>query len=306
MGRWAILAVATLLMLPGLGQAGELQRIRERGEIRVSLNRGYPPFAMETSGAFHGLDVDLAHLLADYLGVEARFVQPETYEEQIPKLLAGESDIIMAAMTRTMERGLQVHFSTPYFEVSQAALARRDKVSAGADAYFDLLEVKGLRLGVKTGTTHEAFARQLFPEEAIRGYPTAEAAAEAVVRGEVDAMAADSPFVQVWRNTHVDQYYKVTALLAPVTREFYAFAVRQGDPDFLQWVNLFVDQIRTDGTLELLRHEYFEKLAWATGASRTIDPAERVRFLKDRFSAERRALMEARREAFLQNGDPYE
>ena len=31
-----------------------------KGEITVSLNRGYPPFAMEKDGKIFGLDVDLA------------------------------------------------------------------------------------------------------------------------------------------------------------------------------------------------------------------------------------------------------
>ena len=87
---------------------------------------------MELKGALAGLDVDLANLLADYLGVKVRFIRPETYDQQIPMLLSGKSDIIMAAMTRTVERGLQVNFSQSYFEVSQASLVRRDKVTAGA------------------------------------------------------------------------------------------------------------------------------------------------------------------------------
>ena len=33
---------------------------QDKGEITVSLNRGYPPFAMEKDGKIFGLDVDLA------------------------------------------------------------------------------------------------------------------------------------------------------------------------------------------------------------------------------------------------------
>lgn len=66
---------------------------------------------------------------SDFLGVNVQFIHPDIYDQQIPKLLTGESDIIMADMTRTVERGLQVNFSKPYFEVSQAALVRRDRVS---------------------------------------------------------------------------------------------------------------------------------------------------------------------------------
>ncbi|MBC2709550.1 MAG: transporter substrate-binding domain-containing protein [Desulfosarcina sp.] len=306
MKRYAFILIIVMLMVPVSGQAGEIQRIQEQGVITVSLNRDYPPFSMEKAGTVIGLDVDLAHLLADILGVKVRFIHPDTYDQQIPTLLAGNSDIIMAAMTRTVERGLQVSFSNPYFEVSQAALVSRDKVPVGAKAYFDLLDIDGLRLGVKTGTTHEAFARQLFPTDAIRGYPTTTAAADAVVKGEVDAMVADSPFVQVWRNTHVQHYKKIAALLAPVTREFYAFAIRQGDPDFLNWLNLFVDQIRTDGTLGLLTYEYFEQMAWTGEKMDSGEKLTRAQFLKNRFIAEKQAMIEQRRKAFQGRGDNYE
>lgn len=306
MKRYLLISMMVMVMVTVHSQAGELQRIRERGTITVSLNRDYPPFSMQEGDTLLGLDVDLALLLAGLLDVKATFIRPETYDQQIPKLLAGESDIIMAAMTRTVERGLQVNFSRPYFEVSQAALVRRDKLQVGANAYFDLLAIDGIKLGVKTGTTHEGFARQLFPVDAIKGYHSAAAAAEAVIRGEVDAMVADSPFVQVWRNTHVQHYQQIAALLAPVTREFYAFAIRQGDPDFLNWINLFVDQIQTDGTLDLLKHEYFEQMTGAQEGMKKGERLTRAQFLKNRFIAEKKAMIEQRRRAFQGKGDNYE
>ena len=157
MKKHCVCIFTLLLLMTPPSWSGEIERIQEKGEITISLNRGYPPFSMQKAGTIIGLDVDLAYLLADMLGVKVRFIRPDTYDQQIPKLLAGESDIIMAAMTRIVERGLQVSFSDPYFEVSQAALVRRDKIPQGANAYFDLLEVKDLKLGVKTGTTHEYF-----------------------------------------------------------------------------------------------------------------------------------------------------
>ncbi len=278
-----------------LVQAGEIERIQAKGELVVSLNKGYPPFSMLIDGQPAGLDVDLARLLADYLGVKVRFIRPDSYDQQIPRLLDGESDIIMAAMTRTVARGLKVRFTDPYFEVSQAALVRRKLAKPEANSYFDLLTIGDLRLGVKSGTTHEAFARELFPDSAIRLYPTAAAAAEAIINGEVDAMVADSPFVRIWERTHPEHYRQVQALLTPVTQEFYAFAIRPGDLEFLGWLNLFISQIKIDGTLDLLHYEYFEAMTWSGQAAATAEPLTPAKFLKNRFIERRKALIEARR-----------
>ena len=76
------------------------------------------------------------------------------------------------------------------------------------------------RIQAKGDTTHEKFARQLFPAKAIKPYPTAAAAAEALINGDVDAMVADSPFVQVWRNTHLEHYQKIAAFLMYILPRF--------------------------------------------------------------------------------------
>jgi len=304
--RWLLLVLVSIILWPPALTAGEIERIQAKGELVVSLNKGYPPFAMTVENQVLGLDADLARLLGEYLGVTVRFVWPEPYDQQIPRLLAGDTDIIMAAMTRTVERGLQVSFTDPYFEVSQAALVRRELINPGANSYFDLLEIDGLRLGVKAGTTHAQFARELFDEKAIRLYPTAEAATEGILAGEVDAMVADSPFIRQWRNTHVEHYLEISALLAPVTREFYAFAIRKGDPEFLSWLNLFVDQIKNDGTLDLLKYTYFEQMPLAADEALSEERMSRARFLQNRFVANRKAMIEQRRQAFQGGGDSYE
>jgi polar amino acid transport system substrate-binding protein len=276
-------------------QAGEIERIQAKGELVVSLNKGYPPFSMVLDNQLRGLDVDLAALLADYLGVTIRFIQPETYDQQIPTLLAGKADIIIAAMTRTVDRGLKVSFTTPYFEVSQAALVTRELAKPGAGSYFDLVDIKGITLGVKANTTHERFARELFSDSAITVYPTAEEAAKGLVKGQVKAMVADSPFIRVWAKTHPEHYLKIKPLLIPVTREYYAFAIRHGDPVFLNWLNLFIDQIKTDGTLDLLTHEYFEQMPWLE-KDKGLEKTSRALFLKNKFIARQRDMIEKRRE----------
>lgn len=293
--RWLLIVSLCFVVWMPCSFAGEIDKIKAKGEIVVSLNRDYPPFSMTIDNKHSGLDIDLATLMAEYLGVKVRFIRPETFDQQIPKLLAGESDIIIAAMTRTVKRGLKVAFTDPYFEVSQAAMVRRELAPPGASSYFDLLDIKNLKVGVKAHTTHEKFTRQLFAEDTIKLYPTAAAAADALVKKEVDAMVADSPFVQVWSHTHPEHYLKIAALLEPVTKEYYAFAIRQGDPVFLDWLNLFIDQIKIDGTLALLHHEYFEQMPWTGKKALPKKKMTRAELLKNEFVARKKAMIEKRR-----------
>jgi hypothetical protein len=116
-------------------------------------------------------------------------------------LLAGEADIIIAAMTRTPARGLRVNFTEPCFEASRAALVRRDRVGREGHSRFDLLGIKGLMVGAKQHTTIENFARELFPKEAVKPYAShTEAVLAALNQGlggsleEYQVLAQAAPF----------------------------------------------------------------------------------------------------------------
>jgi polar amino acid transport system substrate-binding protein len=287
--------------------AGEIDRIKEKGEIVVSVNKGYPPFCMVGKDEITGLDVDLARLIADHLGVKVKFIMPDLYKDQIPKLLAGESDIIIAAMTRTVARGLQVDFTEPYFEVSQAALVERGMVTPVASSYFELVDIPEIRIGVKGNTTIENFARELFPADAIKTFPDHPEAVDALVKGEVDATVHDSPFVQIWARTHPDLSNRIKPLLAPVTKEYYGFAIRKGDPDFLNWLNLFITQVKIDGTMDLLEHRYFVEMRWAGVKVTREARITKAQLLRNRFVAKKQLMLEQKRvEEKLRSGDAYE
>ena len=262
---------------------------------------------MEVNNEKTALDVDLAKLIAEHLGVKAKFIIPDLYKDQIPKLLAGESDIIIAAMTRTVERGLKVNFSEPYFEVSQAALVDRDMAGPSDDSYFDLVDIPDLKVGVKANTTIERFARELFLAEAIKTYPTHPQAVEALVKGEVDATVHDSPFVQAWTNSHPELSGKIKPLLVPVTKEYYGFAIRKGDPDFLNWLNLFITQVNIDGTMDLLKHRYFVEMPWLGLKPTKEARITKAQLLRNKFIAKKQERLEIKREEErLRLGDAYE
>lgn len=298
---------ALLCLVAAQAGAGEIERIKEKGVLTVSLNKGYPPFSIVENGKIQGLDADLARLIADYLGVKVKFIMPELYKDQIPKLLAGESDIVIAAMTRTVERGLQVNFTDPYFDVSQAALVDRGMVAPEANSYFDLVDIPGIRIGVKADTTIERFAKELFPEKAIKTYPDHPEAVDALVKGQVDATVHDSPFVKVWAGTHPDLEGRIKPLLAPVTTEYYGFAIRKGDPEFLNWLNLFITQVKIDGTMDLLKHRYFVEMAWAGVKTTREARITKAQLLRNKFVQEKQKRLEEKSEQeMLLKGDAYE
>jgi polar amino acid transport system substrate-binding protein len=48
----------------------------------------------------------------------------------------------------------------------------------------------------------------------------------------------------------------------PFTKEPLAWAIRKNDPDFLEWLNTFLDVIKKDGRFEKMRTKWFENTDW--------------------------------------------
>ena len=99
-----------------------LQAIIQRGELRVGMQVGYVPFQMHGhDGNLVGLDVDLAEMAARSLNVVLRVVRL-TWQELIPSLLEGKTDVVMSGMTVTPERNVQVLFTLPVLETGRMFL----------------------------------------------------------------------------------------------------------------------------------------------------------------------------------------
>jgi len=89
--------------------------IKASGVIRMAINPAYPPFeSVGTDGkTIEGLDPDLAHAMADLLGVKIEFV-PTSFDAIIPALQAAKVDMAMSSIGDTKEREKTIDFATYY------------------------------------------------------------------------------------------------------------------------------------------------------------------------------------------------
>ena len=80
-----------------------------------------------------------------------------------------------------------------------------------------------------------------------------------VINGKADAMIYDMPFVSIYAAQNSD---KVASILEPFTFEPLGIAVKQGDPDMLNFLNNFLRQIKGDGTYDRIYSKWFKSDAW--------------------------------------------
>ena len=163
--------------------------------IRFLTETDYPPFNFAgPDGTPAGFNVDLARLICEEIKV-ACTVQMRRFDTLVASLNSNNGDAVIASIAETPETRRQVDFSDPYYRTPARFVARRD-FSGGVRP--EALE--GRKVAVVAGTTHEAFLKTLFTEAELHPFPNAEAARDALKRGEVDLLFGDGISLAFWLN----------------------------------------------------------------------------------------------------------
>jgi len=225
-----------------LWKNSSLNKIVQRGELRIGLDPGYMPFEMkDKKGRLIGYDIDMAKKMAKEMGVKVKFVST-AWDGIIAGLVTEKYDIIMSGMTITQQRNNKVNFANPYIVVGQTMLMKKSlssKVKTAAD-----LDKKEYTIVTKLGVTGEIAARKFFKNAKILTFETEADAASEVLNGKADAMVYDQPYNVLFMSDKGAG--KLVHLDKPLTYEPLGWAIRKGDPDFLNWLNNFLRQMKED------------------------------------------------------------
>ena len=272
-----IIILSLLIMVAGCGKEAEkksetssdsirmqlvkqstLEQILQKGELRVGFEAGYMPFEMtDKNGNFVGFDIDIAREMAQALGV--KFVPVNTaWDGIIPSLITEKFDIIMSGMTVTQERNLKINFANPNIVVGQTILINK-KHQGAIKSYKDLNDSK-YTVTSKLGTTGEQAVKRVIPKATYKSFETEPEAALEVVNGKADAFVYDLPYCVVFMAQQGAG--KLVFLDTPFTYEPLAWAIRKGDPDFLNWLNNFLSQIKNDGRYDKIYDKWIKSTDW--------------------------------------------
>jgi polar amino acid transport system substrate-binding protein len=241
-----------------LAKKSTLEQILKNGELRVGFEAGYMPFEMtDKKGEFVGFDIDMAKEMAKAMGV--KFTPVNTaWDGIIPALITEKFDIIMSGMTVTQERNLKVSFADPYIVVGQTILIPK-KHQGKIKSYMDLNKPEYI-ITSKLGTTGEQAVKRMISKAKYKSFETESEAALEVVNGKADAFVYDLPYCVVFMAQQGAG--KLTFLDKPFTYEPLAWAIRKGDPDFLNWLNNFLRQVKNDGRYDRIYNKWIKSSDW--------------------------------------------
>jgi polar amino acid transport system substrate-binding protein len=232
----------------GGSQSSTLKDVLSRGELRVADCLSFAPFGFkDKAGKPAGYDVDLANEAATRLGVKLEVVDT-TSDNRIPNLTTNKVDVVFCNFTENTQRAQQIAFTDPYVVAGETLLVKKN---SGIKTVADLT---GKTVATVKGSTNTTAVKELNPKADVQEYDTSAAAVLAVKQGQAEAMVEDSNF-QAYQ-AKLDPTLSVEHdSLVPL--EYNGFGVRQGDQDWLNWLNLFLREINTDGTNLKLYQKWF-------------------------------------------------
>ena len=120
---------------------------------------------------------------------------------------------------------------------------------------------RGVVVATRLGTTGEIAARKVFHNAAIKTFENESDAALEVDAGRADLMVYDQPYIAIRAQESQERTF---AILTPFTKEYLSIAVKKGDTELRDWLNLAIFELRQSGTWDSLYDAWFVKMPWRT------------------------------------------
>jgi polar amino acid transport system substrate-binding protein len=162
-------------------------------------------------------------------------------------------DFVLQQISFTPQRAEAVDFSESYYDVNQALVSVQGSPLDGATSTE---EIQGATLGAPIGTTSLTYIEEnIQPAEQPAVYDDLAAAVQDLKNGQVDGIVVDLPTaffvtaVQIPKGVIVGQFPTVGS------QEYFAMAFEKGSP-LVECVNLALQEMKDDGTLDRIRQEW--------------------------------------------------
>jgi ABC-type amino acid transport/signal transduction systems, periplasmic component/domain len=233
--------------------------IKKYGSLVIATNATFPPFEYkDENGTIVGWDIDIAKAFADKLGVEL-VVENMDFDAVLLATTQNKAHISMAGISYNEKRDKTLDFTIGVFDSSQVIIVKNGSTINGP---FDLADKV---VGVQNATVGQLLA-EMDPDWAgegedvclaapaeVKKYPSGAEAVLALTQDKVDAVIIDKfPALEF-----VKQYAGLKIADTTVFDDEYAFAVKEGNKELVDWLNAAIEEMKKDGTMDKINKKYF-------------------------------------------------
>lgn len=256
------IALTRLVLLLGIlvssgAQADALEEILDRGKIRVGISLIAPWAMKDKAGELAGFEVEVARKLAREMGVEPDFKFYE-WADIIPALNRGEIDVIVAGMSITPKRALQLNFTLPYAESGVSLVTNTVSTK-------QIKDLRGLNkpqviVAAVARTLGSDIAKLMFDQTDLRIMADSETAQKALLEGKAHAYVTSSTeatFLALENAEKLDM-----PLAKPLLVSVAGMGVKKGEQELLNFLNAWITARAADKWLSATHKYWFQSLKW--------------------------------------------
>ena len=174
-----------------------------KDQLVVATNAAFEPFEYTVGESYYGIDMEIASLLAQELGMEL-VISNMDFDAVCLSVGQQKCDIAMAGLTINEERKEYVTFTDSYYKASQKLITLADDTTfdacadgAAVEAILNGLD-KTSKIGVQTGTTGQFYVEgdadwgfAGLPVECV-GYKNGSLAVQDLINGNIKYVIIDA------------------------------------------------------------------------------------------------------------------
>src|SRR5690606_9085594 len=212
-----------------------LRTVLDRGHLIVGTGSTNAPWHFENdAGELVGMAITMGRIIAQALfddPSKIEFVKQDA-QQRIPNIVTGKVDITLQFMTISGVRSQLINFTRPYYVEGIALMTKPDS----ATKTYDELKAKGsaARVAILQNVDSEKTVHKVLPEAQVMQIDTQANVFQALESNRADASAVDLSNVRWLVSKNPDRYFDAGKQW---NSQLYGGGVRQGDLDWLQFVN---------------------------------------------------------------------
>lgn len=234
-------------------EPSRLETVADSGVLKVCTTGDYRPFTYldPETGEYTGIDIDMVEDLAQRLEVEVEYV-PTTWATLMPDFL-GKCDIGVGGISISLERAAQAFYTEPTLDEGKTPITLCENV----EKYDTVEEINqpGVRSITPIGGTNEKFADEHYPDGEVIRYEDNNTIFDEIIAGRADVMTTDASETMWVANEHPELC--AVHPEEPFNFSQKAYLLPQGDVEFREYVDQWLNMAKNDGTYDAAKVPWF-------------------------------------------------
>lgn len=251
----AVSILTAIVMTMSLTMAGfakttadsKMAQIKKAGVLIIGTSADYPPYefhkVVNGKDKIVGFDIKIGNEIAKGLGVNVLY-KDMNFDGLLAALVTNKVDMVIAGMNPSPERAKKVDFSKIYYKAIQVVVER----TADKATYTTIDSLKGKTVGVQTGTTQEALAKDQMKDSTIKSLAKVTDLILELKNNKVDAIILERPVAASFVSKNSDLCIGSVSLNNE--NKGAAVAMKKNSPELVNNVNKVLDKLMKSNSID--------------------------------------------------------